>query len=191
MNANNKKKKQRTKINPPVKNSGKTQELVKKKYGDILWICGILLLTFIVFFPSLNNGLTNWDDPRYLNDNPLIRKLSAENIRRIFTEVYFGNYQPLHIFSYAVEYHFYKLNPAGYHTTSVVMHLIVTFLVYRFILLLSGNSPIALISALLFGIHPLHVESVAWAAERKDLLYGMFFVGSLILYIRYIKSDGA
>ena len=181
-NQKNKKKSQSVKPVPPSKKSGTT------KYPDWVWLCGILVLTFIVFIPSLNNALTNWDDPHYLNDNPLIRKLSVENIKRIFTEVFFGNYQPLHIFSYAVEYHFYKLNPAGYHTTSVVMHLIVTALVYRFIFLLSGNSMIALLSALLFGIHPLHVESVAWAAERKDLLYGMFFVGALIMYVKYIKS---
>lgn len=160
-----------------------------KGAGNILWMGLILLLTFIVFIPSLDNALTNWDDPRYLNDNPLIRKLSADNLKRIFTEIYFGNYQPLHIFSYAIEYHFYKLNPAGYHATSVVMHLIVTFLVYRFIFLLSKNNTIALISALLFGIHPLHVESVAWAAERKDLLYAMFFLGSLNFYIRYIQDE--
>jgi tetratricopeptide (TPR) repeat protein len=186
-NRSNQKKKVPVKTAAPAKPQPK---LSQKKYGDLLWLSGILLLTFIVFFPSLNNALTNWDDPHYLNDNPLIRKLTAENIKRIFTEVFFGNYQPLHIFSYAIEYHFYKLNPVGYHTTSVIMHLIVTALVYRFIFLLSGNSAIALISALLFGIHPLHVESVAWAAERKDLLYGMFFVGALIQYVRYIKSDG-
>lgn len=182
-------KKNSNKKNPVTASPQKESVAAKKKYGDLFWLCGILLLTFIVFYPSLNNALTNWDDPHYLNDNPLIRKLSAENIKRIFTEVFFGNYQPLHIFSYAIEYHFYKLNPAGYHTTSVIMHLIVTALVYRFIFLLSGNSLIALLSALLFGIHPLHVESVAWAAERKDLLYGMFFVGSLITYLNYIKSD--
>jgi len=186
-NRNNQKKKIPAKTSAPPKQQAKQSQ---KKYGDLLWLGGILLLTFIVFYPALNNALTNWDDPHYLNDNPLIRKLSAENIKRIFTEVFFGNYQPLHIFSYAIEYHFYKLNPAGYHTTSVIMHLIVTALVFRFILLLSGNSTIALIAALLFGIHPLHVESVAWAAERKDLLYGMFFVGALNMYVRYIKSDG-
>src|SRR5690348_12016076 len=173
-NQKNKKKSQPVKPAPSPKKTG------PRKYPDWFWLCCILVLTFIVFIPALNNALTNWDDPHYLNDNPLIRKLSAENIKRIFTEVFFGNYQPLHIFSYAIEYHFYKLNPAGYHTTSVVMHLIVTALVYRFIFLLSNNSLIALLSALLFGIHPLHVESVAWAAERKDLLYGMFFVGALI-----------
>ncbi|CAN5378745.1 tetratricopeptide repeat protein [soil metagenome] len=170
--------------NPAVKK----MELKQNRSNNILWIAGILLLTFIVFFPILSNALTNWDDPHYLNENPLIKKLTGENIKRIFTEVFFGNYQPLHILSYAIEYHFYKLNPAGYHATSLIMHLVVTYFVYRFIFLLSTNSTIALIAALLFGIHPLHVESVAWAAERKDLLYAMFFLGSLNLYIRYIKD---
>jgi len=185
----NQKKKQPVKTAAPVSKPASAFG-AKKGAGNLFWLCCILLLTFIVFFPALNNALTNWDDPHYLNDNPLIRKLNAENIKRIFTEVFFGNYQPLHIFSYAIEYHFYKLNPAGYHTTSVIMHLIVTALVYRFIYLLSGNSLVALLTALLFGIHPLHVESVAWAAERKDLLYGMFFIGALIMYVKYIKSDG-
>ncbi|MEO5571382.1 MAG: tetratricopeptide repeat protein [Bacteroidia bacterium] len=158
-------------------------------FKEWYWLAGILVLTFIVFFPTLNNALTNWDDPTYLNDNPLIRSLSAENIKRIFTEIYFANYQPLHIFSYAIEYHFYQLNPHGYHATSVVMHLVVTGLVCWFIRVLTENSFIALITALLFGIHPLHVESVAWAAERKDLLYSIFFLASLIAYIKYIRSE--
>src|SRR4051812_26433217 len=98
----------------------------KKVFIEWYWVIAILLLTFIVFFPALNNAFTNWDDPTYLNDNPLIKNLSGANIKRIFTEIYFGNYQPLHILCYAIEYHFYKLNPHGYHATSVVMHLIAT-----------------------------------------------------------------
>lgn len=186
------KKPQKKKFNPskvklPLAKSILQPEKVFKQW---YWLGGILLLTFIVYFPILDNALTNWDDPTYLNDNPLIRSLSAANIKRIFTEIYFGNYQPLHIFSYAIEYHFYKLNPTGYHATSLVMHLVVTGLVCWFIFLLSENSFIALITALFFGIHPLHVESVAWAAERKDLLYAIFFISSLIAYIKYIRSNG-
>lgn len=181
----------RNQTQTPQPKGGEKDKIVpaKEPLTNKLWLAGILLLTFIVFYPALNNAFTNWDDPMYLIDNPLIKQLNGENIRRIFTEVYFGNYQPLHIFSYAIEYHFYKLDPAGYHTTSVLMHVLVTFLVFRFIKILSGNVNIALLSALLFGIHPLHVESVAWAAERKDLLYAMFFIASLIFYIKYIRSE--
>ncbi len=174
---------------PAKKTPDKKREVVKEnRISNWMWLSAILVLTFIVFFPALNNGLTNWDDTTYLTENPLIRELNSNNIKRIFTEIYFGNYQPLHIFSYAIEYHFYKLNPAGYHTTSVIMHLIVTILVFWFIRSLTENRIIALITTLLFGIHPLHVESVAWAAERKDLLYSIFFLASAIFYIKYIRS---
>ncbi|MEP7170205.1 MAG: tetratricopeptide repeat protein [Bacteroidota bacterium] len=185
----NKTSKKKTTSSPAKAASPKKPIQQKKGFNEWYWLIGILVLTFIVFFPILDNTLTNWDDPTYLNDNPLIRSLSGANIKKIFTEIYFGNYQPLHIFSYAIEYHFYKLNPHGYHATSLVMHLIVTGLVCWFIWVLTENSLIALITALLFGIHPLHVESVAWAAERKDLLYASFFLASLIAYIRYIRSS--
>ncbi|HNQ13161.1 MAG TPA: tetratricopeptide repeat protein [Bacteroidia bacterium] len=154
-----------------------------------LWLAGILLLTIIAFSSSINNGFTNWDDPKYLTENPLIRSLSSDNIHKIFTEAYFGNYQPLHILSYAIEYSFYELDPTGYHTTSVVMHLLCTALVMWFIWLISGSSLITIIATLLFGVHPMHVESVAWAAERKDLLYTIFFLFAAIFYVKYIKSN--
>src|SRR6185503_18481852 len=180
---------QKEKTKKPVKAAPDLAVVKPPKQRQGIWLLCILAVTFISFIPALNNALTNWDDPRYLTDNPLIKKLSFENIRRIFTEPYFGNYQPLHIFSYALEYQLYKLNPVGYHTTSVIMHLLVTALVFRFIFLLAENTTVAGIAALLFGIHPLHVESVAWAAERKDLLYAIFFLGSLIAYIKYIRSE--
>ncbi len=160
----------------------------RKKFNGWLWLGLIWVLIFIVYCPILNNKFTNWDDPTYLLNNPLIRTLSVGNLKKIFSEVYFANFQPLHIFSYALEYQFYKLNPAGYHATSLVMHLIVTALVCWFIWLLTENTGMALITTLLFGIHPLHVESVAWAAERKDLLYSVFFVAAMITYVNYIRS---
>src|SRR6185436_18935361 len=177
-------------LSSPAKTPSPKKPISQKKvFKEWYWLIGIIVLTFIVFFPTLDNALTNWDDPTYLNENPLIKSLSSSNIKRIFSEIYFSNYQPLHIFSYAIEYHFYKLNPHGYHATSVVMHLIATGLVCWFIWALTEISFIALVTALLFGIHPLHVESVAWAAERKDLLYAIFFLASLVAYIRYIKAN--
>lgn len=171
--------------------AAKVPVIKKPQFKEWYALGGILVLTFLLFTPIINNAFTNWDDPTYLLENPLIRNLSAANIKRIFTEIYFGNYQPLHIFSYAIEYHFYKLNPAGYHTTSLLMHLIVTVLVCWFIFVLTENATIALIATLLFGIHPLHVESIAWAAERKDLLYAIFFISALINYVNYIKKNEA
>jgi len=164
------------------------KEAVKKKFNIWIALAAILPLTFIVFIPILDNELTNWDDPTYIVENPLIRQLDWHHIKRIFTEFYFGNYQPLHILSYAIEYHFFKIDPAGYHAVSLVMHMIVTWLVLWFIYRLSNNAMIAIIASLLFGLHPLHVESVAWAAERKDMLYAIFFILSLIAYLKYIDE---
>lgn len=151
----------------------------------------LLAVIFFAYLPCIDNDLTNWDDPTYLNENPLIRSLDAANIKRIFTENYFGNYQPLHILSYAIEYHFYGLNPKGYHVTSIIMFMVACALIYIFIYQLSNNKITATLTTALYGLNAMRVESVAWAAERKDLLYLLFFVASLIAYVQYIKGNNA
>lgn len=165
----------------------KKQESYNKSHLYIGLII-ILGLTYFVFSPILNNGFTNWDDPKYIIDNPIIRVFDWERVKRIFTEVYFSNYQPLHLFSYALEYRFFGLDPKGYHAVSLVMHLVNTAIVVWLVKLLSKNIYVALFAGLFFGITPMHVESVAWAAERKDLLYAMFLFLSCIFYIRYLEE---
>ena len=179
---------EKIKVSQPAKQ--KTKAALQPTSNTVWMLLGaIVIVTAIAFWPILQNGFTNWDDPTYLENNPLIKELSAAGIKRIFSEVYFANYQPLHILSYAIEYHFFKLNPAGYHAVSLVMHLVNVLLVFFFIRKLSSNYIIALITALLFAVNPLRVESVAWAAERKDLLYSIFFFASLITYLHYVKDE--
>lgn len=100
-----------------------------------------------------------------------------------------ANYHPLTILSYAIEYHFVQLNPKLYHVTNIIIHLLNTVLVFWFILLLSKKNNVAFITALLFGIHPMHVESVAWISERKDVLYAFFYLGAMIAYIKSFTPD--
>jgi protein O-mannosyl-transferase len=170
----------------------KTKQIPVKKefrYKNLLPLTVILPLVFMAFYPILGNGFTNWDDPDLILDNPLIRSLDFEHIRKIFTTFYFGNYQPLHLFSYAIEYHFWGLNPLGYHAVSLFLFLITTSLVYYFIFQISNkNLTVAIIAVLLFGINAMRVESVAWAAERKDMLYALFYVAGLIAYVTYIQK---
>jgi Tfp pilus assembly protein PilF len=158
-------------------------------YRPLFPLLIIIPIVFIAFSPILNNELTNWDDPDLITENPLIRTLSFANIKAMFTTFYFGNYQPLHLVSYAIEYQFWGLNPAGYHAVSLILFLITTGLVYQFTYLI-GNRRILLatITTLLFAINGMRVESVAWAAERKDMLYALFFVAALITYVKYILS---
>jgi protein O-mannosyl-transferase len=99
-----------------------------------------------------------------------------------------GNYHPLVIISYAWEYFFFGLNPAPYHIINLVIHLLNCMLVFYFILRLNHSIPVAFITGLLFGIHPLHVESVAWISERKDVLYAFFYMISLICYLSYLEK---
>lgn len=170
------------------KNKGKSSTNSLQKAPIIL--AGIIIISFIAFSPSLKNGFTNWDDPALIIDNSLIKELSLHNIKRIFTEVYFANYQPLHLFSYMLEYKAFGLNPVGYHRVSLLMHLINVVLVYLFILKLSSNNKIvSLVTALLWSISPMRTESVCWAAERKDMLYSIFFFAALITYISYVKIN--
>ena len=149
----------------------------------------VLAVTFILFIPGLKNGFTNWDDVLYVTQNQLLKSMDAEGLKAIFTTPVVSNYHPLTILSLALNYQVSALDPLSYHLTSMVLHVINTGLVFWFIWLLSsGNRWISAFVALVFGIHPMHVESVAWVSERKDLLYTLFYLAAMIVYIRYIKT---
>jgi tetratricopeptide (TPR) repeat protein len=182
------KKKERIKV--AGGNSSASQSGTKQAF---LLLCGIVLLTGIVYFPSLKNGFTNWDDNVYVAENPLITKLSAENVKKIFSteSTVSNNYHPVTILSLAIDYKLSGFNPKTYHNTNLLFHLLNVVLVFWFIYLLSGRKVlVAGIVALFFGIHPMHVESVAWISERKDVLYTFFFMSALVCYYKYLNNTG-
>ena len=159
----------------------------------LLLLAGIVLLTYIAFSPSLKNGFTNWDDNVYVAENTLIKSISGDNIKKMFNtnSVVSNNYHPITILSLAIDYKLSGFNPKTYHLTNLVFHLLNTILVFWFIFLLSGKkTAVAAIVALFFGIHPMHVESVAWISERKDVLYTFFFLAALIGYHKYLLTAG-
>jgi len=151
-------------------------------------LAGILLLTCAIYVPSLTNELTNWDDDKYVTANAAIQSLSLHDIAGHFARFVQGNYHPLTMLSLSVDYALGGLNPVVYHATNLVLHLVSTALVFVLIRVLVPELQVAAVCALLFGIHPMHVESVAWVAERKDVLYGLFFLSSLVAYVRYAKT---
>lgn len=159
-----------------------------KKLKIVILISLILIITFVAFLPSLKNGFVNWDDEIYVINNTAIKSLSVGNINKILTSFFVGNYQPLAILSYLLEYQFVKLNLFGYHLTNLILHLFNCLLVFWLIAMLSGRVSIALITSILFGVHPLLVESVAWISERKDVLYAVFFLGATICYLKYLRE---
>ncbi len=153
------------------------------KYYSALVI--IVVISFIAYFPVLHNGLLYWDDDFYIKNNPLIYSI---NLKEIFSQNVMGNYHPLTILTLAIEYHYFGLNATGYHAFNLLLHLLNVILVFYVVFSLSDKVGVALVASLLFGIHPLHVESVAWAAELKDLLYTFFFLASYIFYLMYLKD---
>ncbi len=167
----------------------------------------VALATFLVYLPTLQNEFVEWDDTSYITKNPNIRSLSLSFLKWAFFSFHVSNWHPLAWISHAIDYWVWGLNPVGHHLTSIIIHAINTFvvvlLVFKLLHVLSKsmhrNNEALLLSdqeifitsvttGLLFGLHPLHVESVAWVSERKDLLCALFFLLSILKYIGYAKS---
>ncbi len=168
------------------------------------WAFLIALLTLLVYLPSTQNGFVNWDDATYVLGNGRIRTFDIGFLRWVFTSHIANNWHPLTIISYAIDYQLLGLNPFIYHFTNVVFHALNTFLVAILSFKLVSRAGIynnddptsirdgalkaSLITSLLFGLHPLHVESVAWVSERKDVLYAFFYLLSVLSYLKYISA---
>jgi hypothetical protein len=147
------------------------------------------VVTALLYSRTLQNGILSWDDRTHITDNKDIQSLSVNNIKAIFTSYYVRMYHPLVTLSYAIEYHFFGINPIAYHTTNVLFHLANVVLVFYLVLSLSKRRETAFIAACLFGIHPMHVESVAWIAERKDVVYAFFYLCAMFCYTRFIQRE--
>lgn len=171
------------------------------------WLLLLAAAVIGVYFPLSTNTFVNWDDGETITGNPLIRSLALPAVFRMFTSVHTGNWVPLTWLSFALDYAVGGLNPAVYLWNNLLLHLLNTFLVFflaRRIFSLApdpkdpvGRSngkdwvlPGAFLSALAFGIHPIHVESVAWASERKDVLYAFFYLLGLLTYLPYARGTG-
>ncbi len=151
----------------------------------------IVLITFVSLSPTLFNDFVNLDDPQYVVSNPVVQSFSGENLKAIFSQAFVGNYQPQTMLSYLLEYSFFGKGAGTFHFFSLLFHVINTLLVYFIIMKLTKNQVVAFITAILFGIHPLHVESVAWVSARKDVLYTLWFLLSLWFYLAHVKQEGS
>ena len=163
------------------------------------------LMTFFVYFPALRNNFVEWDDTIYVSENPNIRSLGSSFFKWAFSNFSAANWHPLTWISHALDYAVWGLNPLGHHLTSIILHSLNTFLVVLLVIRLLEsvhdsrftvhNSPFSFIAAgttgLLFGLHPVHVESVAWVAERKDVLCALFFLLSIITYTKFVRGQGS
>ncbi len=165
----------------------KTMNALSKKY--IIAQLIIITVTAAAFFPSLSNGWTTWDDNEYVTDNEAVRSFSAKNIAEVFTNTYVGSYLPLTMISYMADYSIAGYDAQVFHRTNLILHIINAILFFWFVLLLTDDFIAAVLAALLFGIHPMRVESVAWISGRKDLLSMVFFLVSSIGYVFHQKNS--
>jgi protein O-mannosyl-transferase len=148
----------------------------------------VLLLVFLVYLPSLRNAYVNWDDEGHLLKNPFLMQLDLAHIRDIFSTTVNKIYLPLTLLSFAIERHFFGTWPVIYHLDNLILHMLATGLVFLFSLRMGMSRFAASVAALLFGIHPMHVESVAWVTQRKDVLYSFFYLLAICCYCDYIRG---
>src|SRR2546428_198361 len=163
----------------------------------VRWLAPLLiaLVTFAAFLPALQNEFVDWDDQRNFLENPHYRGLGWTQLRWMWT-THLGHYIPLTWMTLGLDYLLWGMNPVGYHLTSLLLHAanaVVFFFVVRRLLTRALPSPsehgyaLAVssgVAALVFAIHPLRVESVAWVTERRDVLSGLFYLVAILLYLR-------
>jgi hypothetical protein len=157
------------------------------------WIVAILLgiVTFLVFLPSVACDFVNWDDDAYVYRNRwVLQGLTAEGIAAAFTRPCVGNWAPLTMLSYELDATLYGAWPAGFHLTNVLLHAGATGILFVALARMTQAPGLTAAAVLLFAVHPLRVESVAWVAERKDVLCVFLLALALLAYERYCRLPG-
>ena len=156
------------------------------------WIVlGVIALAGLVYAPVVGFDFVNWDDDLHLLNNPFVQSLDREHLRAIFSTTVGHVYAPLSQLSFALEHRAFGLQPAIYHLNNLLLHLVVTGLVVFFARGLGLSRLAAAVAAVIFGLHPMHVESVAWVTERKDGLYAVFYLLAMLVYLRYARLSMA
>ena len=162
-----------------------------KSTSRYLLIFGLIFAAiFYIYLPSTSFGfLDGWDDPQYITENIKIHSLAFGNLVRIFTSFDMGNYAPVHILSYAIDYYFFGLDAFGYRVVNVALHFLNAVLVFVVVRRISSRDIISFVVALIFAIHPLQVETVAWVSQTKNLLSTFFMLISFIVFIEYRSTE--
>jgi len=154
-------------------------------------LIGLLLVvaTVAVYWQVANHDFINFDDPAYVSENPQVQKgLTVDSIVWSFSTTYAGNWHPLTWISHILDCTLYSLNPGGHHLTNLLFHTANTLLLLFVFTKMTGNAWRSGFVAALFALHPLHVESVAWVAERKDVLSTFFWMLTMLSYTRYVAQ---
>ncbi len=164
------------------------------RLGDPAFLVGLLILavTAAVYWQITRFRFVNYDDYEYVVKNPRVHAgLTADNIRWMFTETYFANWHPLTWISYMLDAEIFGIDPWGYHLTNLILHAANALLLFHVVRALTGSLWKSGLVAAIFAVHPLHVETVAWVSDRKDLLCTLFGLAAIGAYCRFAQGPGA
>lgn len=163
--------------------------LLSKVRPHLVPVLLLVAATFAVYARILNHDfLLSWDDFYYVTSNEAIKGISWKNIRTVCSNFYVGNYAPVQMFSYMLDYSLWDMRPGGFLLVNLVLHTLNGLLVYRLLYRFHATISLAACGAAVFLLHPLQVESVAWISQRKNLLSMFFFLLAWELYSWYRKK---
>lgn len=164
--------------------------MARRNYNTIyLWV--LLAGTFFLFSPALSNDfLIGWDDGEYIT-HPDVKEFGPGSGASIFRSFHLGMYQPLPVLSFAFNYALTGENAAVFILINILLHVLNVWLVFRLVQSWTGRFETAIITALLFAIHPMHVEGVVWISVRSSLLSSLFFLLGLLQYEKYLKHPNS
>lgn len=162
----------------------------KKLYVSLIYPA-LILAAFVAFEQVRQNKFVNYDDPDYVTENRQVQAgMTAESVRWAFTTIHAANWHPVTWLSHMLDCQLFGLSPQWHHLSNLLLHIANSLLLFWILKKMTGAVWASALVAAVFALHPLHVESVAWVAERKDVLSGLFWMLTIAAYIRYAKEPG-
>ncbi len=158
---------------------------------NILLGLALGLVVLALYAPTLGHGFVDFDDPLYVTENAMLQRgLTADTVRWAFTSNHAYNWHPVTWLSLMLDFELFRLNPAGYHATNLFLHALNSMLLFLVLARMTRRRWPSALTAALFALHPLHVESVAWVSERKDVLSTAWMLLTVWGYVRYVERPG-
>jgi tetratricopeptide (TPR) repeat protein len=164
---------------------------LKQRYVLLLISTGLVVITLVAYEPIRHNGFVSYDDDGYITENPYVQKgLTIDSLTWALTKCQLYMWHPLTTVSHIVDCSFFGLNPLGHHLVSLSIHIINALLLFWILANLTSSVWASVFVAAVFALHPLQVESVAWASERKTLMSGLFWFFTMAVYVWYARKPG-
>src|SRR6266478_6316371 len=175
--------------NLPQQPSSGSSSVIRKPRLIVAICVALIAMTLAVYAPVRHFDLLNWDDLLYITDNPHVANgLTWSGLKWAFTTGYTGTWDPLIWISFMLDVQLYGMNAGLLHVTNVLLHIANSLLLFGLLYQMTGALGRSAFVGALFAVHPLHVESVAWVAERKDVLSALFWIVTLWAYVWYARD---